>query len=149
MKTIRMGSQEIGDFLIDLTSGAPGPIEVVVSAKAGQIKGTVEDEKQQSAANATIILVPEASKRDQFSLFKQTTADQNGAFTVKGLPPGEYTLFSWEEIEDGAWQDPEFLKKYEADGIKAKVAEGSSETAKVKMIPSVKDKPPDQKPDSK
>jgi hypothetical protein len=149
MKTIRMGSQEIGDFLIDLTTGAPGPIEVVVSAKAGQIKGTVEDEKQQPAANATIILVPEASKRDQFSLFKQTTADQNGAFTVKGLPPGEYTLFSWEEIEDGAWQDPEFLKKYEADGIKVKVAEGSSETAKVKMIPSVKDKPPDQKPDSK
>jgi hypothetical protein len=52
-------------------------------------------------------------------------------------------------MEDGAWQDPEFLKKYEADGIKVKVAEGSSETAKVKMIPSGKDKPPDHKPDSK
>jgi hypothetical protein len=148
LKSIRMGSQEIGDSLIDLTNGAPHPIELIFSAKAGQINGTVEYEKQ-PAANAAIVLVPEASKRDQFSLFKQSTADQNGAFTVKSLPPGEYTLFSWEEIEDGAWQDPEILKKYEAHGIKVKVADGSSATAKVKMIPSGKDNSPDQKLDSK
>ena len=133
-KSVRMGVQETAGSVIDLSGGVGGPVEIVISAKGGQIKGTVKDAKQEPAASALVVLVPDSSRRDQLHLFKQTPADQNGSFSLKGVPPGEYTLFSWESIEDGAWQDPAVLLKYEIDGTKVKVAQGGSETVQVKMI---------------
>ncbi len=134
-KSVRMGAQEIAGSIIDLSGGVSGPVEIVISAKGGQISGTVKDAKQEPAAGALVVLVPDSSRRDQPHLFKQTPADQNGSFSLKGVPPGEYTLFSWESIEDGAWQDPGVLLRYEIDGTKVKVAQGGSETVQVKMIP--------------
>lgn len=136
LKSVRMGAQEMAGAIIDLSGGVGGPVEIVISAKAGQISGTVKDAKQEPVANANVVLVPDSSRREQLHLFKQTAADQNGSFTVKGLPPGEYTLFSWESIEDGAWQDPAVLLKYESNGTKVKVEQGGTETAQVKMIPA-------------
>jgi len=135
LKSVRMGPQEMAGGVIDLSGGAGGPIEISVSAKAGQVSGTVKDAKQEPAGNAMVVLVPDSSRREQFQLFKQITADQNGSFTLKGLPPGEYTLFSWESIEDGAWQDPAVLLKYEINGTKVRVQGSGSATAEVKMIP--------------
>ncbi len=139
-KSVRMGAQEIAGSIIDLSGGVSGPVEIVISAKGGQISGTVKDAKQEPAAGALVVLVPDSSRRDQLHLFKQTPADQNGSFSFKGVPPGEYTLFSWETIEDGAWQDPDVLLKYEIDGTKVKVAQGGSETVQVKMIPATNTK---------
>lgn len=135
-KSVRMGAQEMAGSVIDLSGGVGGPVEIVVSAKAGQISGTVKDAKQEPAANATVVLVPDSSRREQLHLYKRTAADQNGSFTLKGLAPGEYTLFSWESIEDGAWQDPAVLLKYESMGTKVKLEQGGAETAQVKMIPA-------------
>ena len=37
--------------------------------------------------------------------------------TFRGIAPGEYKIFSWEEVEDGAWEDPDFLKLFEQKGV--------------------------------
>lgn len=129
-----MNVQGIAGSIIDLSGGVSGPVEIVISAKGGQISGTVKDAEQEPAASAPVVLVPDSSRRDQLHLFKQTPADQNGSFSFKGVPPGEYTLFSWERIEDGTWQDPDVLLKYEIVGTKVKVELGGDETAQVKMI---------------
>ncbi len=132
----RLGSQDIPSFVVDLSGGAAAPLEIFVGGKAAQIRGTVRDARREPAPNATVVLVPESSRRDLWHLFKRTTADQNGAFTLKGIAPGEYTLFSWESIEYGAWQDPAVLLLYEVNGTKVKVEQGGIETAEVKMIPA-------------
>ena len=38
------------------------------------------------------------------------TTDAMGRFHIEGLPPGDYKAFSWEDIETGAWQDPDFIR---------------------------------------
>ena len=40
----------------------------------------------------------------------------------------------WEQIEEGAYQDPEFLKVYENQGQGVTIREGSRETAQLKVI---------------
>ena len=32
------------------------------------------------------------------------------------LIPTHYKLFSWDEVEEGAWEDPDFLKPFEDKG---------------------------------
>ena len=36
--------------------------------------------------------------------------DKNGRFQARGVPPGEYFATALEFVEDGAWNDPQFLE---------------------------------------
>src|SRR5690242_11886671 len=62
--------------------------------------------------------------------------DRYGNFSIKGIAPGGYKLFAFEEIEIGAYQDPGFLKRLENLGEAVSIREGSRENARIKMIPA-------------
>ncbi len=47
----------------------------------------------------------------RFRRRKQT--DQEGQFTLRGLPPGSYLLAAIGDLEPGGKTDPEFLKGFE------------------------------------
>jgi hypothetical protein len=36
-------------------------------------------------------------------------SDQKGRYQIKGLPPGEYLASAVDYVEDGAWNEPEYL----------------------------------------
>jgi hypothetical protein len=88
-----------------------------------------------------VALVPDAPRRERLMLFKMAMSDTTGHFSITGVAPGEYKLFAWEQIEEGAYQDPEFLKPYENQGEAVTMREGSRETAQLKVISSA-DAPP-------
>jgi hypothetical protein len=54
---------------------------------------------------------------------------------MRSIVPGDYKLFAWEDIERYEYKDPEFLQKYEALGIPAKISESSQLSIEVKVIP--------------
>ena len=72
-----------------------------------------------------------ASRR---TFFKMATTDAQGHFTIKGIAPGDYKLFAWEQSEDPDYQDPEFLKPYENQGEAVTIREGSHESVQLKLI---------------
>ncbi len=41
------------------------------------------------------------------------TTDKSGQFQFRGLPPGEYRVLAWEDVDPGAWFNPAFLAVYE------------------------------------
>jgi len=69
-------------------------------------------------------------------LLDQAPSDQNGHFTLMGLTPGVYQLFSWESMDAGAQYDPDFLKQHEQQGKLVHVAESSSQDVDVRLIPA-------------
>jgi hypothetical protein len=95
VKSIRAGD---GDALangLDLSRGAAGRIDVVLSPSAGQVEGAVQNENQQPAIGATVVMIPQEKERlDQMSYYKTVTTDQYGRFTVKSIDPGEYKVFA-------------------------------------------------------
>jgi hypothetical protein len=60
---------------------------------------------------------------------------------LRGIAPGEYKLFSWEEAESDAWQDPEFLKAFEEKGEKISVPEGYTKSVTLVAIQTVSSEP--------
>ena len=83
---------------------------------------------------SVVSLVPDVPLRERLMLFKTTATDTTGHFSISGIAPGEYKLFAWQQVEDGAYQDPEFLKPYENQGQAVTIREGSRETAQLKVI---------------
>ncbi|MGA2427277.1 MAG: hypothetical protein ABSH13_02130 [Candidatus Acidiferrum sp.] len=53
---------------------------------------------------------------------------------MKGIAPGDYQLFSWDQVEDGAWEDADFLKPFEEKGEKVTVEEGDSKALNLTTI---------------
>jgi hypothetical protein len=82
------------------------------------------------------VLVP--AQRTRLDLFRTSTTDQSGRFSFgsPNVPPGEYKLFSWEGIDNGAFYNPDVLKQYEQQGKTVRVSEGSSLNVDVKLIPA-------------
>ncbi|HEY1336600.1 MAG TPA: carboxypeptidase regulatory-like domain-containing protein [Bryobacteraceae bacterium] len=137
IKSVRMGQTEMQPGAVEIT-GAPEPMVIVLSLKAGQVSGTVQNPStQQPAPGATVVLVPqEKERRDQNLDYKQTATDQFGNFAFKNLTPGEYKAFAWEDIEPGAYYDPEFLKPVDGNGEKITVEESGKQAVQLKLIPA-------------
>ena len=69
-------------------------------------------------------------------LFKTASSDQNGAFSLPGITPGQYKIFAWEAVEQGAWQDNDFLRDYEKESEDFEVKENDALAVELDLIPS-------------
>lgn len=88
---------------------------------------------------ALVVLVPDATFRKNSERYQKATTDQYGAFTIRGVAPGNYSAFAWEKIEEGAYEDPEFLKPVEKMGESVEVEENGKNTIQLKLIPATSD----------
>jgi len=90
-KSIRVGEADITYTGLDLTSGAPGQVDILVSPKAGLVSGVAQNPNtNQPPPGATVALVPKEDERLQIPAFYQkATTDQYGRFTFKNVVPGE------------------------------------------------------------
>jgi hypothetical protein len=64
-------------------------------------------------------------------------ADATSKFNMDGIAPGDYKLFAWEAVPNGAWMNAEFLARYEGRGVAVSVTPTGSTPAKpeLKVIP--------------
>jgi hypothetical protein len=132
-KAVRLGDADGLENPLDLTQGAGNVLEILINPNGGQVDGNVDNAGQQPAGGATVVLVPNA-RRQQPSLYKTASTDQYGHFSFKGIAPGDYKLFAWDEVEYRAYEDPEFMKPYENLGQGVTIRESAHETAQLKLI---------------
>jgi len=136
LKAVRMGGQDVLEegFKVNPGQGG-GTLEIVISPQGGHIEGAVVDENQQPVEASRVVLVPDPPRREQTRLYYSATTDQYGHYSLRGISPGDYRIFSWKEVESGAYQDPEFLKPYEDLGETLRVKEGDQLNQQVRLIP--------------
>jgi Predicted outer membrane protein len=133
IKSVKVGGYESPDRTIDLSSGTAASLEIVVSLKPAQLSGTIQG-SDGAVSGATVVLVPGGTKGALTANLRTTTTDQNGSFTVRGLAPGEYKLFAWEDVEPGSYFDPEFRKPYEGNALTVKLDQGAAVSVTVPPI---------------
>jgi hypothetical protein len=126
----------------DATAGfaASGPtsIEIVMNVKGGTIEGAVSEKEKDIDAdhpvpNATVVAVPEEKYRNIPDRYYTGETDQNGNFVIRGVIPGSYTVFAWQDLEDGTWRDADFLRSQEANGTAVKVEQASDQKVELKL----------------
>jgi hypothetical protein len=114
-------------------------LDLVASANGAVAEGIAANQKDEPVADAVIVAVPEARFRSRPDRYRKAVADQSGRFTLRGLPPGNYTLFAWESVDGEAYYNPEFLKSYEGQGKTLSVSEGERKSVQLKAIPAQED----------
>jgi len=124
LKSAKFGDQEAANGAFEFSG--QGNLELVLRAGAGQITGSVQNEKQLPAIGSTVTLIPDPPQPERTDLYKMVMTDQGGAFTFKNVPPGRYRVYAWSDLESGAQFDPEFMKPHESHGEKVTVEDNAA-----------------------
>lgn len=134
IKDVRYGENTLADTLVKVGKGSSGDLQVTISCRGGRVDGLALTEDNLPAAGVWVTAIPEETKRQYDRLYKTDLTDQHGTFSLHGLAPGKYKLFSWSNIESGAWQDADFLKPFEGKGETVEVDDGNVKTVELKVI---------------
>jgi hypothetical protein len=105
----------------------------LAATNPGALVGQVVRNGREPVADSAVLLVPDYRRRNE--LYQTTTTDASGRFHFEKVPPRNYKVFSWEEVEDGAWYDAEFMKGIENHGVPVDIREGLSATTRIDVIP--------------
>jgi len=135
LKSIRLGPADALNGSVHIDSRTTDRFQIVVGTDAGTLEGVVVDSARNPVVGAQVVLVPDAARRQRTDLVRAATADEFGRYRLQGIPPGTYSLFAWEDIETGLWQDPDFIRRNEASGKPVRIAENSREVLEIAAIP--------------
>jgi 5-hydroxyisourate hydrolase-like protein (transthyretin family) len=124
LKSMRLGQMDAMGT-VRISAGTTDVLEIVLTTEAGSIEGS-------AAANATVVLVPAARKR--MTLYKTVVTASDGRFAFQDVPPGDYKLFAWDDVETGAWQNAEFIREHESKGRAVRISEKSKEDVQLTVI---------------
>jgi hypothetical protein len=137
LKSVVAGGRDVADSGFSVSGGVT--LDVVASANGATIEGIAANQKNEFVADAVVVAVPEAHFRSHPDRYRKAVSDQSGHFTLRGLPPGDFTVLAWESVEGEAYYNPEFLKSCEGQGKALHVNEGDHATTELKVIPAVED----------
>jgi hypothetical protein len=131
-ESVRSGETDVFRDGFTIPESGTGSIEIKVVFDAGKVTGTVSDKDGQVVGGAVVALTP--AERRRSDRYRDVVADQYGHFEIKGVPPGEYKVFAWEDVEPGAWFSAEFLRTCEVQGTAVTVAAKQAAAVKVGLI---------------
>jgi len=138
LKSARFGGQDVTHSPIDTTSGTGGTLDLVLSSKAAEVAGSVQNDKGEAQAGVIVTLWPKTPDASPSGGARQANTDQSGGFQFKSLAPGEYYVAAWEELEPGLGQSADFLSHFTSEASAVKLAEGGHEARDLKLVPSDK-----------
>jgi protocatechuate 3,4-dioxygenase beta subunit len=115
LKEIRVSGQPVNTAAVELNGDMD--IEVVASLNGGTADGAVTTRDGKPAVNATVVLVPETRALFRRAQFRIVATDRDGRYRIEGIAPGKHSLFAFEEIEQGAWHDPEIMNAAKGESI--------------------------------
>jgi len=133
---VRQSARSVFDSGFEIGSEAPDPLQVAVSSGAGTVEGVVVDASGKPVSNATVVLAPPENRRQNRLLFKNAVTDRSGRFSLHNIAPGSYKLFGWQQsLPTSTWFNEGFMARYEAQGRGINVAQNSTVTQQITVIP--------------
>jgi Carboxypeptidase regulatory-like domain len=134
VKSIRYGSSDALEGAFTVVRGTQSSLELTLSSRGARVQGVVTDKDHLPVTGVWVVLVPDEAHRDQSRLYQKVATDQYGHYLMRGIAPGDYKIFCWDEVEVGAWEDPDFLRTFEDRGQKISVEDADAKTVDVVAI---------------
>ncbi len=138
VKAAHFGPKDILGNSFPMSGPTTDRFEVVLSPKGGRVDGKVGNVvsgEDRPLPNAAVVLVPDAQLQ-RIDLYRMTTTDASGRFTIRGIAPGEYKAFAFENASDSYRAfEPIFASLSDSGGVSLHVVGGGSTTANVRVTP--------------
>lgn len=135
VKSVRMGGQDVMHSFLDLSSGASGPIEILLSNKAANLTISMPTTSVQQPL-AQVALWPAIPDRTTPNGgVRMMVLNSQTPSKIQGLAPGDYRAAAWEESAPQEFASvPEFLARFNDSAAKVTLKEDETGTIEPKVI---------------
>jgi hypothetical protein len=136
LKVARFGDDDVLEKPVTLeTREAAKPLQILLGFDGGRIQVAAYNGKGERHAGAQFVLVPDVARRSRREYYRLATSGEDGQAIVRGIPPGSYKLFAWENLEANAYLNSDYLQTYEAFGVPVNIASGDNPPVSARLIP--------------
>jgi carboxypeptidase family protein len=99
------------------------------------VSGVLTDTNGAPLADGTVIVFSTESDKwsDASRFVRSARPDQQGKYQIKGLPPGEYLALAIDYVQDGMWNDPEYLESLRGRAQHFTLGETETRTVGLKL----------------
>jgi protocatechuate 3,4-dioxygenase beta subunit len=139
VKAVMHDGRDVADTLIDMKSGEElSGLQVIVTNNVTTVTGQLTDDKGAPITDGTVIVfADEVDKWSEDSRFvRSARPDQQGQYQIKGLPPGEYLAVAVDYVQEGMWNDPDYLESLRRYSQKFTLLDGTSQAVALKLVAS-------------
>jgi hypothetical protein len=112
-------------------------LHVLVKSGAGSLEGVVRNANGKPVSGATVVMVPPAARRQNHALYRTGISDASGHFKIDSAAPGDYDLFAWQNMPDGAYFNSRFVSRFQDRARAVNIRESSKANVDLTAIPSV------------
>lgn len=138
LKSVLVAGREVPNTDV-VIGGRHTELDLVVSQAGGHIEGTAANDNKEPVGGSYLLLVPDVADKVTAETIRSVRADSKGKFVLRGVAPGTYKLFAFEDIElNMILNQPELLKNYESASQILKVEESGKYTVEVKPVAAEK-----------
>ena len=120
LSALTLADQPVSPNDFEITTSAP--LKLVLSKTAATIQAKAVDEDARPQQDVYFTLHPTNNSIAP----RMLPTNEEGMATFKTLPPGKYKLFLWSQLNEDLWQDPDYLKNFEAQSTTIEVQAGES-----------------------
>jgi hypothetical protein len=134
LKRVRREDVDVTDTLLDFSTDVEG-LEIELTRQVTTVSGGVSDDRNGVALDTTVIVfADDPGKWAPHSRFIESARpDQQGRFTVRGLPPGSYVAIAVGYLEPGEERDPDLLQEWRQHGTRFVLSEGETHALDLKL----------------
>ena len=137
VRSIQLDGRDVTDEPLEARSGETvASLQIVVSNKVNVVAGALTDSKGTATSDGTVLVFADDAQKwiDDSRFVRSARPDQRGTFRMKGLPAGDYLAVALDYVEDGSWNDPEYLESIRRYGQRIRLGEAESQTVALKLI---------------
>jgi len=137
VKSIVVGSADVTDGTLELRGTEQlTNARIVLTDRVSEVNGAATVRNQDASSYSVLVFAEDpALWTFPTRYIRMTRADAQGRFTLRGLPGGDpYLIAAVDYVEDGEWQDPEFLERLRESASRLTLRDGETKTVSLRLI---------------
>ena len=136
VKSITVNGRDVSDIPFDVRASDQIDARVVLTDRINELTGTVRSGAQ-VATSASVVVFPEDPVQWPFPSRRVRSArvDKTGLFRIRALPAGQrYLAVAVDYLEQGEFQDPEFLQRMKARATSVTLGDGETKNIELPLM---------------
>lgn len=136
LKAVKLDGRDVTDTMLDFETYQGKDVEVVVTQTATEISGRAADASGRAVTNYVAVAFAEDPQRwtPLSRHIVSVRPDQQGRFSIRGLPPGRYRVAAVDYLPTGQERDPKTLERLRAGATPVALTEGAAQNVTVKLL---------------
>ncbi len=135
LASARMHDADVLESGLDLAvKGSVKGLELIVRQGAPVVEGVVVDTQGNALVGAIVVIHSVSEKPSPSRLTRTAVAATGGSYRFQGLPPGEYRIAAFEDLDPNEATDPDLFRRYEKAVRKVELKEGEKKQTPVTAI---------------